>query len=178
MPNGIGIILGMFVGAVGTMCLYLGVSISYMNQLHVPRMTAIAMRAQALTRFGSVRTIIVRTTPTITLPPIPRVTPLKWIAGRPLTVKLRQRFVAKMAIIEDRDTFNRWWSEKAENDRRREYVGRRRHSGDTCEWRAHWAKHPTQWWPTLATSGDAVDIITNIVPDGYFDVARYDVPVG
>jgi len=97
----------------------------------------------------------------------------------PLVIKLHnrwRRFISRMSIIESHESFVSWWRVSADDERRRAYVGRRRRRvEDDANWRRKWARYPTQWWPTLSTTGDAADVLRHIVPELYFDLTPYDV---
>jgi len=62
--------------------------------------------------------------------------------------------------------FNEWWEETWTNERKRTYHGRRRYDEVSLrtEWRTRWAEHDTQSWPTLATSGNAWDLVPTLSP--------------
>jgi len=85
------------------------------------------------------------------------------------------RFVDSSLVIKLHDRWRRFISRMSIIERRRAYVGRRRRVEDDVNWRQKWARYPTQWWPTLSTSGDAADVLRHIVPELYFDLTPYDV---
>ncbi len=93
-----------------------------------------------------------------------------------LVVKIYAKFNG-FSIIESQSSFAAWWAEQAENERRLAYRSRHQRTAMPTGWRVRWASYPTQWWPTLATSGDAAQVVRHIVPEVYFDVTSYDVPV-
>lgn len=69
-------------------------------------------------------------------------------------------------IVEPPELFAAWWRETEVSRRRRFYVARhaRDRLYDSGEWRAVWAAHPTQAWPTLATTGNAWDVVPQLRP--------------
>jgi hypothetical protein len=60
--------------------------------------------------------------------------------------------------------FTEWWEESWTNERKRTYHGRRRYEevSQRTEWRNRWAEYDTQNWPTLATSGNAWDLVPTL----------------
>lgn len=115
---------------------------------------------RTLTRYGQIRVYRVPGAAIAASPPRPV------IHVQPLT--RRQKILAVVMawqwviwlesrldfVIERQDSFAGWWASTADAERRRQYHGRRRLA--EREW---WAKWPTQWWPTLATSGNAWDVL-------------------
>ena len=71
-------------------------------------------------------------------------------------------FVGRDWIMESGETFAAWWSVTEVDRRKRAHVGRHRFENST--WRRHWAQYDTQWWPTLATSGDSWVVEPNMLP--------------
>ena len=95
------------------------------------------------------------------------------VAGAALVVETRnltRRYVNDIALWVMSPTmstgFNEWWEETWINERKRTYHGRRRYDevSRRTEWRSRWAEYDTQNWPTLATSGNAWDLVPTLSP--------------
>lgn len=113
--------------------------------IQLPR-TTVPVWVHTLTSHGAVR---------------PRVRVVESFALAALMREVRDRYVddvARWVMSSVTDPgFAEWWESTCVNERKREYRGRRRYEEVSLrpEWRARWAEHGTQEWPTLSTSGDA-----------------------
>lgn len=191
MSVGAGVVFGMFIGAIGACVVYTLTALSYGTEA-VPHISGMAARVQSLSRYGVVTTKTVRRQLPTRLPgaslgvtppedaplhtnPRPRRTFKIRLQDTPLAVRIYAR-LSSITVLESRESFETWWAEQAVNERRRAHRGRHERATMPIDWKTRWASYPTQWWPTLATSGDAASVLTNIVPEVYFDVTSYDVP--
>lgn len=192
MNVGAGVVFGMFIGGIGACVVY-----TLMNVVHqgepTPHVSGMTQRVQSLGRYGEIKIKTVRRRLPVRIPgaslgvtppedaplhtnPLPRRTLLVRLRDVPFAVKIYARLNA-FSIIESQSSFAAWWAEQAENERRLAYRSRHQHATMPIDWKIRWASYPTQWWPTLATSGDAAQVVRHIIPEVYFDVTSYDVPV-
>lgn len=81
------------------------------------------------------------------------------------------RVVGRLArlVVLDLSDLAETWAAAEVAERKRAHVGR--HRFDEATWRNRWASYTTQWWPTLATTGDAEELVT--APELSYDGWRY-----
>lgn len=121
--------------------------------------------AATLARHGEVKVRVVRT-------PLPQRMPGAAIISSPVIdvvhvnpvswrQRLRARFerlISRFSILEPVEAFDDWWAATATATRKRvEYHARHALT------MPRFTDYPTQWWPTLATSGNAWDIYDNAI---------------
>lgn len=155
------ILAAIFIGVVGATAVNWAVVLIFMpTTTTVPRTysSSLSPRLETLARHGKIKTVYVSTKK-------PKQTNNELMNESPTRTYIPEFLVRILQnwLHESDESFAMWWSDTMSAERKRLETTKGRHRYDVLSldesWRTRWAKYDTQWWPTVATDGNASTLI-------------------